>query len=291
MPPSCAAFGCTNRGTGEVKRRGITFHKIPKDPGKRVAWVKAMRRKDFEPSEYTVICSCHFEEKDMDRTGQTVRLREGAVPSVFNFPKKARRLQRNQSSEVTEKKSSSETKVKPSRKLLLPEEPVSAEPQTEPAGTQKARKSIRGSARPDVTLNPALVTVALEPLLPPTENPSAGAAVRPEGSTVTESINKASREDEGHDCDGTDTRVNQQPSNIDHHYAIDPDNVKQKLAEAQARVVELQRQLRNARDRERRKDVMVKALLVELKKQNVVTKELLDCSELWVLSDAGETLD
>lgn len=253
MPPSCAAFGCTNRGTGEVKRRGITFHKIPKDPGKRVAWVKAMRRKDFEPSEYTVICSCHFEEKDMDRTGQTVRLREGAVPSVFNFPKKARRLQRNQSSEVTEKKSSSETKVKPSRKLLLPEEPVSAEPQTEPAGTQKARKSIRGSARPDVTLNPALVTVALEPLLPPTENPSAGAA--------------------------------------DHHYAIDPDNVKQKLAEAQARVVELQRQLRNARDRERRKDVMVKALLVELKKQNVVTKELLDCSELWVLSDAGETLD
>jgi len=38
------------------------------------------------PSTKSVVCSDHFEDKWFDRTGQTVRLREGAIPTLFNLP-------------------------------------------------------------------------------------------------------------------------------------------------------------------------------------------------------------
>jgi hypothetical protein len=45
-----------------------------------------VRRVDFVPSKKSVVCSDHFEDKWFDRTGQTVRLREGAVPTIFKLP-------------------------------------------------------------------------------------------------------------------------------------------------------------------------------------------------------------
>ncbi|XP_036401381.1 chromosome alignment-maintaining phosphoprotein 1-like [Megalops cyprinoides] len=87
MPQACAAFGCTNRRNIQNKHRGITFHKFPKDPGLRKAWAIAVRRKDFEPSDAAVLCSCHFKADDLDRTGQIVRVKECVIPSVFaSFP-------------------------------------------------------------------------------------------------------------------------------------------------------------------------------------------------------------
>uniref|UniRef100_A0A3Q2Q0Z1 THAP domain-containing protein 6 n=1 Tax=Fundulus heteroclitus TaxID=8078 RepID=A0A3Q2Q0Z1_FUNHE len=87
MPVSCSAYGCKNRRTSLSRRRGITFHQFPKNSGLRKAWVAAFRRLDFKPSNKTVLCSDHFTEADFDRTGQTVRLREGVIPSIFaSFP-------------------------------------------------------------------------------------------------------------------------------------------------------------------------------------------------------------
>ncbi|XP_030632667.1 THAP domain-containing protein 6-like isoform X2 [Chanos chanos] len=64
------------------------------------------------------------------------------------------------------------------------------------------------------------------------------------------------------------------PSAPDHHYALDTDEVKYKIAETRARVEELQRQLRNARDRERRQKRTVKSLLDKLKEKNMISEEL-----------------
>jgi hypothetical protein len=59
---------------------------IPKDPQRRKQWLIAMRREDFKASDSSKVCSQHFVDEDFDRTGQTVRLRAGVIPSVFDFP-------------------------------------------------------------------------------------------------------------------------------------------------------------------------------------------------------------
>uniref|UniRef100_A0A3B5KYD2 THAP-type domain-containing protein n=1 Tax=Xiphophorus couchianus TaxID=32473 RepID=A0A3B5KYD2_9TELE len=92
MPHSCAALDCTKRCTVQTRTSGVTFH-FPKETNLRKRWVKAIRRKGFSPNTSTRLCSEHFKQEDFDRTGQTVRLREGVVPSIFSFstpPKKRR---------------------------------------------------------------------------------------------------------------------------------------------------------------------------------------------------------
>ncbi|XP_051571530.1 THAP domain-containing protein 6-like [Myxocyprinus asiaticus] len=86
MPDSCAAWGCTNRRTIQTRSRGITFHRFPKEKQLRRQWEVALRREAFSASESSVLCSEHFKPEDFDRTGQTVRMRDGAKPSVFSFP-------------------------------------------------------------------------------------------------------------------------------------------------------------------------------------------------------------
>ncbi|XP_048031120.1 THAP domain-containing protein 6-like [Megalobrama amblycephala] len=86
MPASCAAWGCTNRRTVVNRSRGITFHRFPRDKELRRQWEVAIRREGFSASEFSVLCSEHFKPEDFDRTGQTVRIRDGAKPSIFSFP-------------------------------------------------------------------------------------------------------------------------------------------------------------------------------------------------------------
>ncbi|XP_072170930.1 THAP domain-containing protein 1-like [Diadema setosum] len=99
--PYCAALNCTNRAS---KRCGKTFHRFPKtNHALREQWTINMRRNDWTPKPYATLCSDHFEEKYFDRTGQTTRLRENAVPTLFNFaynPFKSFRLQKVAKPEV-----------------------------------------------------------------------------------------------------------------------------------------------------------------------------------------------
>ncbi|GBN06109.1 hypothetical protein AVEN_99795-1 [Araneus ventricosus] len=82
---SCVAFNCTNRCSKKIP--GLTFHSFPKDETRRQLWVKAVRRENWESSKFSKLCSIHFPEEMIDRTSLScVRLRDNAVPSLFDFP-------------------------------------------------------------------------------------------------------------------------------------------------------------------------------------------------------------
>ncbi|XP_076033984.1 THAP domain-containing protein 1-like isoform X1 [Oratosquilla oratoria] len=82
--PTCAALNCTNRRIGGCEQ---SFHSFPRSkPEIMKRWIVNLRRDNYKPSKYAVLCSNHFEEHCFDRTGQTVRLRDNAVPTLFKFP-------------------------------------------------------------------------------------------------------------------------------------------------------------------------------------------------------------
>ncbi len=102
MPEACSAYGCTNRGTPEARRKGLTLHSIPADPTRREAWIKAIRQKNWEPGiiqncfwflcylrlfsfsgQRARICSEHFLPDDFDELSTRRNLKASAVPSVF----------------------------------------------------------------------------------------------------------------------------------------------------------------------------------------------------------------
>ncbi|KAM9332418.1 uncharacterized protein KZ484_017525 isoform 2-T2 [Pholidichthys leucotaenia] len=57
---------------------------FPKNEERRRHWAGLMQRpQGWAPKSYHVVCSAHFRDEDFDRTGQTVRLRDGVVPSIF----------------------------------------------------------------------------------------------------------------------------------------------------------------------------------------------------------------
>ncbi|KAH7939044.1 hypothetical protein HPB52_005079 [Rhipicephalus sanguineus] len=58
-------------------------HSFPKDKTLRDAWQRAVRRDGWTPKDADVLCSEHFEAGCFDRTGQTTRLRQGSIPTVF----------------------------------------------------------------------------------------------------------------------------------------------------------------------------------------------------------------
>ncbi|XP_075051117.1 THAP domain-containing protein 2-like [Mixophyes fleayi] len=83
MPTTCAAFGCSNNSKRDDR---VTFHRFPSNPERRKQWVNLCNRENFFPGLHTFLCAKHFEESCFDRTGQTVRLRANAVPTIFIYP-------------------------------------------------------------------------------------------------------------------------------------------------------------------------------------------------------------
>lgn len=96
----CAAFGCRSGYDGEEKQDGVSFHCVPwKDKELLAKWVHANPRRDWVPSQYSRLCSLHFNTDDfvvdrMDKQARRKRkfddqklpnrrLKNGAVPSKF----------------------------------------------------------------------------------------------------------------------------------------------------------------------------------------------------------------
>ncbi|KAL3831896.1 hypothetical protein ACJMK2_023590 [Sinanodonta woodiana] len=57
----CTVFGC-HKFSGRIEKFGhkVTLHKLPKEQYIRKAWIRAISRKDWIPSNYTSVCSDHF---------------------------------------------------------------------------------------------------------------------------------------------------------------------------------------------------------------------------------------
>ncbi|XP_047218676.1 THAP domain-containing protein 6-like [Girardinichthys multiradiatus] len=189
MPHSCAALDCTKRFTVQTRSSGITFHRFPKESGMKKRWVKALRRKGFSPSTASRICSEHFKQEDFDRTGQTVRLRDGVVPSVFSFSACSKRRRAAKTTKTSSKKQETQ---------IVDSSPPAQEPE-------------------------------------PLPNPD-----------------------------------------LDHSYALPPSlgDLKAKLSEALNRVESLEREMRNAKDRERRAKNALHVLVEDLKGKNLINEKL-----------------
>ena len=60
MPATCVVFQCSHRRNEASKAKGRSFFRFPEDKRKRRAWVKAINRENWQPSEHSRICSDHF---------------------------------------------------------------------------------------------------------------------------------------------------------------------------------------------------------------------------------------
>ncbi|KAL6475583.1 hypothetical protein MHYP_G00166230 [Metynnis hypsauchen] len=112
MPSSCAVINCASQKYSRNSDETLSFHRFPKDPERRLEWCNAVRMhtsalEPFTLSDNSVLCSKHFIEDMFDRTGQTVRLRDKAIPSVFSLQARKRTKEENKKEGIPHKKRNS----------------------------------------------------------------------------------------------------------------------------------------------------------------------------------------
>lgn len=91
MPHHCAAYGCTNNsGKLSCLKKNISFHRFPlRDTNRLQLWVLSIKRKNFVPTQHSVLCSDHFSNRDFEYSGygikRTRRLRRDAIPNRYDY--------------------------------------------------------------------------------------------------------------------------------------------------------------------------------------------------------------
>ncbi|KAH8031189.1 hypothetical protein HPB51_013646 [Rhipicephalus microplus] len=96
MPGCCCAPLCNSNYAHGPKAR---VYRFSMDADQRTAWTRAIPRKDFAPTNYTVVCEKRFHTSDFvttwtyqdEKTGRVLevplqlrRLKPGAIPSLFS---------------------------------------------------------------------------------------------------------------------------------------------------------------------------------------------------------------
>lgn len=68
-----------------MKRLCLLLARFPVyNPRRLKKWLANMKWEDWSPSRFSVLCIDHFEEHHIDRSGKFVKLRDGAVPTIFS---------------------------------------------------------------------------------------------------------------------------------------------------------------------------------------------------------------
>uniref|UniRef100_A0A8C4N220 THAP-type domain-containing protein n=1 Tax=Eptatretus burgeri TaxID=7764 RepID=A0A8C4N220_EPTBU len=71
----------------------ILFFRFPRSrPNIMKRWLANVGMTNCKLSKLAVLCSDHFKESCFDKTGQTTRLRDDAVPTIFEFSKRLTRV-------------------------------------------------------------------------------------------------------------------------------------------------------------------------------------------------------
>ncbi|KAJ8732357.1 hypothetical protein PYW08_015087 [Mythimna loreyi] len=86
---SCAVANCKNTSAKISKNKdGITFHRFPRDKGRRKQWELAVNREEaWSSTASSAVCSEHFEAKDFYLTESGLRrLSVEAVPAINISP-------------------------------------------------------------------------------------------------------------------------------------------------------------------------------------------------------------
>jgi len=70
----------------KIKCLFVRFPNKDKSPERHSKWEVVCRRAHVTPTKHSLVCSQHFAEAAIDRTGQITRLRSGAVPTIVDLP-------------------------------------------------------------------------------------------------------------------------------------------------------------------------------------------------------------
>ncbi|XP_067950344.1 uncharacterized protein [Watersipora subatra] len=91
----CYTINCKNRRNALTRRKGITFHKFPNkvtEKSRHLQWYRNLGR-ITKPGHWALVCSEHFNDRCFDRTGQNVRLKPDAVPTLCKLPRHLKKPQ------------------------------------------------------------------------------------------------------------------------------------------------------------------------------------------------------
>lgn len=92
----CAAFNCTNGSSkNQPQQEKVAFFSFPEKNPFRQSWIVKVKRKNWQPSKSSKLCSKHFEESCfeqnialMESVGckpSRLRLKNDAVPTLFLY--------------------------------------------------------------------------------------------------------------------------------------------------------------------------------------------------------------